>query len=225
MQSPNYPASAPLPIPNKKAKAVRKQRPTFQLGTGFPVRMNVRLVYEDLITLSPGTPLASYVFRGNSLYDPDYTGTGHQPRYYDQLTPIYGRYKVLASECFVEMINGGANSGAIFALTPNTEILTFTTWQLASELPRSKVSEIIPVASRYPFKLRSKASTTQICGLLPYQVNDEDWSASVGSNPLQLWYWNINISSIDTSTNLAVSMRVRLVYDAVMYDRLDVGTS
>ena len=208
-----------------RQKAVRKQRPTFQLGTGFPVRMNVRLVYEDLITLTPGTPLASYVFRGNSLYDPDYTGTGHQPRYYDQLTPIYGRYKVLASECFIEMINGGASSGVLFALTPNTEILTFTTWQLASELPRSKVSEIIPVASRYPFKLRSKASTTQICGLLPYQVNDEDWSASVGSNPLQLWYWNINISSIDTTTNLAVSMRVRLVYDAVMYDRLDVGTS
>ena len=187
--------------------------------------MNVRLVYEDLITLAPGTPLASYVFRGNSLYDPDYTGTGHQPRYYDQLTPVYGRYKVLGSECSVEMINGSATSGALFALTPNTEILTFTSWQLASELPRSKVSDIVPVSSRYPFKLKSRVSTTTICGLLPRQVNDEDWSASIGSNPLQLWYWNINISSIDTTTHLAVSFRVRLVYDAVMYDRLDVGTS
>ena len=93
---------------------------------------------RHISALTPGAAVASYVFRGNSLYDPDYTGTGHQPRYYDQLTPIYGRYKVLSSAITVEMINGAANSGAIFAITPNTEIITFTSWQQASELPRSK---------------------------------------------------------------------------------------
>lgn len=195
------------------------------LRNGFPPLMKVDLQYESLITLAPGATVASYVLRGNSLFDPDYTGTGHQPRYYDQLTPIYGRYKVLSSAITVEMINGSGTSGAIFAITPNTEIITFTSWQQASELPRSKTSQIVPVASRYPFKLAAQATTKSICGLLPFQVNDEDWSASVGTNPVQIWYWNVNVASIDESTNVQVSFRIRLKYQAIMYDRLDVATS
>lgn len=216
-------------MPNKhKQQKSKQQRPQARvpvLRNGFPPLMKVDLHYESLITLAPGTAVASYVFRGNSLFDPDYTGTGHQPRYYDQLTPIYGRYKVLASGITVEMINGSGNSGAIFAITPNTEIITFTSWQQASELPRSKTSQIVPVASRYPFKLASQATTKSICGLLPFQVNDEDWSASVGTNPVQIWYWNVNVASVDESTNVSVSLRVRLKYQAIMYDRLDVATS
>ena len=209
----------------RKSKQHRPRIPVPILVNGFPPLMKVDLHYESLVTLMPGAAVASYVFRGNSLFDPDYTGTGHQPRYYDQLTPIYGRYKVLRSAITVEMINGSPNSGAIFAITPNTEIITFTSWQQASELPRSKTSQIVPVASRYPFKLSSSASTKSICGLLPYQVNDEDWSASIGTNPVQIWYWNINVASIDESSHVTVSLRVRLKYHAVMYDRLDVATS
>lgn len=209
-------------------KSKQQKRPRVQIPTlrdGFPPRISVDLHYESLITLAPGAAVASYVFRGNSLYDPDYTGTGHQPRYYDQLTPIYGRYKVLASAITVEMINGSPTAGAIFAITPNTEIITFTSWQQASELPRSKTSQIVPIASRYPFKLSSQATTKSICGLLPYQVNDEDWSSSVGTNPVQIWYWNVNVASIDESTNVTVSLRIKMKYKAIMYDRLDVAPS
>lgn len=37
----------------------------------------------------------SYVFRANSLYDPDYTGVGHQPLGYDQFSPMYKQYCVV----------------------------------------------------------------------------------------------------------------------------------
>jgi len=214
-------------LKNRQDPPLKQWKPKIyrSLATGFASKMAVNLVYEDLITLAPGTVYGSYLFRGNSLFDPDYTGTGHQPRYFDQLTPIYGRYKVLKSDCEVEMINGSPTSGAIFAVTPNTEIITFTSWEQASELPRAKCSDIMPVASRYPFKLKHSISTTSVCGLLPYQVNDEDWSAAIGNNPLQIWYWNINAETIDRTSNLLVSFRVKLVYHAIMYDRLDVGTS
>jgi len=189
--------------------------------------MPIKLVYEDLLVLAPGTTLGSHVFRGNSLYDPDYSGTGHQPRYFDQLSAIYGKYKVLSSNIVVEVINtaGTGGSGAIFAITPNTEIITFTSWQTAAELPKARVSEIVPISSVYPFKLSHSASTTAICGLLPYQVNDEDWSALTGANPVQLWYWNVNFAATNPAVNVSVQFRVRITYDAVMYDRLDISTS
>ena len=34
----------------------------------------------------------------NSLFDPDFTGTGHQPYYFDQFATIYQRYTVIGSK-------------------------------------------------------------------------------------------------------------------------------
>lgn len=209
--------------PKPSSRSRRTESRPFE--TGFPPRTKVKLVYEDLITLAPGTTYSSYIFRGNSLFDPDYTGTGHQPRYFDQYSAVYDRYRVLSSKCEIEMINGSPTAGAIFSLTPNTEILTFTAWEQAAELPLSISSEIMPVASRYPFRLKAQYSTTQVCGLLPNEMIDEDWSALIGANPVQIWYWNVNTQSIDKSTNTQVSFRVRITYHAIMYERKDVGTS
>ena len=54
---------------------------------------------------------------------------------------------------------------------------------------------------------------------------DEDWGASVGSNPLQIWYWNVCVASVDATTNVAASLRVRIEYDCEFYDRTDPGLS
>lgn len=50
--------------------------------------------YSDLISLVEGT--ASFgvyqIYRTGDVYDPDYTGTGHQPMYFDQLCSSTGPY-------------------------------------------------------------------------------------------------------------------------------------
>ena len=57
---------------------------------GVPNSINVRLRYSDVITLtSTAGSLSKHVFRSNSLFDPDFTGVGHQPMYYDQLGALY----------------------------------------------------------------------------------------------------------------------------------------
>jgi len=52
--------------------------------------------YSDTITLNPGTAaITSHVFRVNSIFDPDLTGTGHQPLLHDEYDGIYSEYRVL----------------------------------------------------------------------------------------------------------------------------------
>lgn len=70
----------------------------------FPLQYNVKLTYG--VNVSIGTPgslptASAYRFRLNSLYDPDVTGTGHQPYQYDQLTAMYKNYIVKA--CYVDI--------------------------------------------------------------------------------------------------------------------------
>lgn len=54
-------------------------------------------------TVTHGTDLSQYsfVYKANSAFDPDSTGTGHQPYGYDQLTPLFREYSVLSSKIVV----------------------------------------------------------------------------------------------------------------------------
>lgn len=60
--------------------------------------MMLRLPYYDTVPVVPADQAAltymEYVFNVNSVYDPDSTGTGHQPRGYDQYAGFYNAYIV-----------------------------------------------------------------------------------------------------------------------------------
>lgn len=61
----------------------------------FPVRTYRMLRYADEVSVTSvsGVP-ASYVFTANGLYDPNITGTGHQPMGFDAIMLCYEHYHV-----------------------------------------------------------------------------------------------------------------------------------
>lgn len=77
---------------------------------GFPDRLRTKLQYQDVIQLaaSAGSP-ALWQFRMNSLQDPDYTGVGHQPQWYDQLSAVYSYYRVMGSKITCTFIPNNIN--------------------------------------------------------------------------------------------------------------------
>jgi len=62
-------------------------------------RMIVTLRYHDVISMSSLTAgsVGSWSFRPNGPFDPDRTGTGHQPNGYDKLASDYLRYLPLST--------------------------------------------------------------------------------------------------------------------------------
>lgn len=84
----------------KRKRRTRRRRTRIPLGMPQPITKTYRLRYvAPLITLvtqaTRGAGGTYYVFRGNSVYDPDYTGVGHQPHFFDQISPLYEYYQVL----------------------------------------------------------------------------------------------------------------------------------
>lgn len=76
-----------------------------------PMRIFRKLRYvSDDLELSPGTAAAvGHVYRLNGLYDPDLTGSGNQPRGFDQYCNasggLYRNYTVLGARITVQFMN------------------------------------------------------------------------------------------------------------------------
>jgi len=76
-----------------------------------PDTKTVRLRYCQYLTLNPTTSDTAYhTFYTNGLYDPDRTGTGHQPLGFDQWTKFYDFYLVKGSKMKCTFISGGSGA-------------------------------------------------------------------------------------------------------------------
>lgn len=85
----------------------------------FPQRKTVAIRYVQDLTLDAGNNSSAVnVFRVNSVYDPDYTGTGHQPMFHDVYSNIYEKYHV--------------NYATIRMVALSTHIVNTTTPELAA---------------------------------------------------------------------------------------------
>lgn len=75
-------------------------RPLSLLGA----KVTTKLRYIEKVTLNAaasGIP-ATYVFAANGVYDPNITGTGHQPRGFDQLALLFDHNYVVSSKIVVD---------------------------------------------------------------------------------------------------------------------------
>lgn len=87
---------------NYRAKRTKYSRykkpyvPKFRAPLGnFPNTKTVALRYVENFTLdASATATAVQVFTANSIFDPNYTGGGHQPMFRDNYAALYSNYRV-----------------------------------------------------------------------------------------------------------------------------------
>lgn len=94
-------------IVKSKRRLVRAAKPMSNrlARSTFPAIYYARHIYADRIVLpaaSLNDVMTSYRFRANGMYDPDASGTGHQPLGFDELSAVYNHYEVLGSKIVVD---------------------------------------------------------------------------------------------------------------------------
>lgn len=191
---------------------------------GMPDSYVTTLEYSDIVKLTNASaPYGAYVYRGNSLYDPDYVIGGHQPLYFDQLMQIYTKYKVVSAQVRVVSVSPVAS---YLTITPATDpLVANTNTPQYAELPRSVVGAV-GTGNVIPSRpLTARYNTQGVLGLTSAQLSDSDYSGTVSTNPSQLWYINITSVSTDITANASVSVHVRISYKAIFYDRVVMSPS
>jgi hypothetical protein len=169
-------------------------------------------------TLTPGTTsggLYSYQYRGNSCFDPDYTGVGSQPNGFDQWSQFYNTYVVLSSEIVVEFL-AGTNAATELVIVPAFNTSLPANSKEAAGWRFAKTNIHTYAGNGVYGKTICQMDTATICGVPPQEVvYDTDFSAAVSTSPSNnnTWYWDIFLQNINNSTTLADVMRVTIFYD------------
>lgn len=214
------------------SKSVKKVVPTpspFYKGL-MPKTFATTLRYHELVFLNPSAgAVGLYVFRANSCFDPNYTGTGHQPMGWDQLSSMFAHYCVVSSRIkavfapvAVEtaLTVAGIQLGADQSVTGAWPVITeqaLTNWTPFQGVGSGTVPKL-PV-------VRQKFEAREFFGVKdPNSVREI--GALVTTNPVDGAYFNIFLQSADQSsdpqnTNIIIDME----FDVVFSEREEVPGS
>lgn len=109
-------------MPRKKNKTNR-QTALVRVGSRVPRGPSTLLSASRIVTLryhanvgisSTSGAVAAWTFLLNSIYDPDYSGTGHQPLGHDQLAALFQRYAVIRARVTVQCATTSVGEVPVF---------------------------------------------------------------------------------------------------------------
>jgi len=186
------------------------------------LRYDATLSYGVDVTLTTaGSSSAgvTYVFRLNSLYDPDLTGTGHQPYQYDQLTAIYSRY--LVKSAFVDLTFSDPTADGLWVgwcIQPDSDGESPTTLQLYDILERPNW-RCMPLnnTGAQTVTAKMRIPLAQVFGISPSQYMNSflNYGAAYNANPTSAAL--LKVFLIDPTALVSQhSVRIagRIVYDS-----------
>lgn len=192
---------------------------------GFPDRLVTKLRYCDVMDVGISTgSVTSQTFALNSLYDPDRTNVGHQPMFFDQLSAVYNRYRVLGAKLTVTFLPNALNqdetsSGGpwIVGVTGSSNAnFTSNTYSGIVEDSNAK-SGMIGDRQGGPNKL-TLTQTYSPSRDLGFTADDDTISAVVTANPAQQYYAHCWMTS-NLGANNSVKIMVKIEFRAEFFQR------
>ncbi len=223
--------------PSKKRRRTKKFRKSssaitsVRMGTAlFPNEVFVRLKYHDNFSATGATAASFHAMRGNSLFDPDFSLGGHQPRGFDQYAAIYHNYQVFASKISYELRNNESSNEKGLVLHPTSTAPTNLANPFhAVELPYYQGPKHLPGAAAvdaHNVKFKGYMTTKKIYG--DKDLEEDEYGALVTTNPNKAWFWNLTWGDYNTAVGVNsynLSIYIKVTYFAKFYNRKNVIAS
>jgi len=185
-----------------------------------PQSLTVKLKYAEAISLNPGVAaFSNYIWRANDLYDPNYTGGGHQPRGFDQWMVFYNHFTVIGSKFTVILSNKGTAitdemfcalklSATTSTFSAQTDFMEdkFSRWAILDTTSPGRIRRLVATFSSKNFFARPNAA---LINTTPYRGND-------AASPTEDVNYILSVSALDTANDpTGCDCRVFINYTAV----------
>ena len=173
---------------------------------------------EGKLTMTQGAsgqPTA-YVFTANGLYDPNITGTGHQPMGFDQMMLFYEHYTVTKSKITVNFINVSVTDPACVGvlIAPDATIGTDANTLLENGMYVKKVLTI-PAGGSSTGSITCSANISKINGKKDVK-SENDFRGDITANPAEQTYFHVfSYNPFAAVQNNSVYFEVLIEYDAI----------
>jgi hypothetical protein len=193
------------------------------IRVGFPAERTVSLVYSDYDTLTSSTGvLAKYQYRLNSAFDPDYTGTGHQPMGFDQWSAYYNHYCVESVDYEVQMLPSG---------TVYTNTATYLSDDVTVPTNFSEISELggvvafgSPYSSTNSHIYKGRVNIAQFFNRKNI-ASDPELRALTSANPTEVAYLTLFAANADPVQGQAFYFGIKLTYKVRFMEPKDLAPS
>lgn len=168
---------------------------------------------EQVFMVSVAQPF-NYVWRGNSAYDPNQTGTGNPCLGFNTMTGIYTQYECPISTIVVEYINNATVPVWVAIVPVNTAV----TVNLNNEMGMPGAKRVYCTSNKdtQQVSVTNSSSTFKILNLIP---GSGETKANVTTNPNSQWYWSVNIYSCDNATAISGVLNIYIRYKTVWSGR------
>lgn len=201
----------------RRYKRRRYSRRLTSMGvpSGMPTQRTANLRYADVVSLtSTSGILNDYIFRANDIYDPNLTGTGHQPMGHDQWAALFNHYVVLGSKISVKVVNDDSSlqPASLGCYLSDGKSLAYTTSTEFIEARKGSHRLIQPNHTN-TISLGAKFSCKKFFNLSDVKDNITRVGAQVNASPSDQAYYHI---WYDTLTASSDTIQIQVVVDYIV---------
>lgn len=209
-----------------KKKTYKKRIPKTPMTT-YPLsttvvspRVITKLKYCEALSINTNGGIYDYVYNLNGLYDPNSTGTGHQPYGFDQLCILYSRYRVIRCSWNIEF--PGSNDQAHVVVVPVNGNAALASISYAGELPRA-VTKCLSYSSSPQTHFKGSIQLHRLAGSTYQQfIANDRYTGTTTSNPTETMHLHIVMES---TASIVLKPIITLIYETEFFDANDLGQS
>lgn len=204
---------------SRKRKLGRASRVRVRGSLVIPDETFVKLKYYDVRSFT-GTSLSDQVYRGNSIYDPDFTNAGGTAIGLSPYQNLYTKYVVYGCKIRLKSVQEG-NTTTVCELMPS-----LTSTAAAGDFqaqPYGRMAVLGQAGGGHDITtLKGYMATNKLYGVPKATIGiEQSYAATTTSNPTFTWFWLCRWRDPTTSGGVSVQLYTVLTYYVRFYNRIN----
>jgi hypothetical protein len=194
----------------------------------FPrvLKRTLRYMSEGVV-LDPsvGGIAGDYVFSANGLFDPNISGTGHQPMGFDNIMAMYNTYHVLGSKISCTFTNNDTTYAQFVGISLKKDTTAIAAAQIEIEQGETVYRQITPVGGSNSTVTLSRGFSTKKHTGNKAVLGEDTLGGSSAGNPSAQYYFHVWADPNNGVNTGSVVAHVIIDYIAVFSDLKAISQS